>query len=219
MFIRVLTLLFMKGLCSYNYKIFIATKTLLFSVALPLYMEFDQEADSWEDVWSMDGENWPDGWYQDIKDEPIRRITESLINSYEDISEEIWTEIDENVGRHIVESNSFWEPFDEGQFEWIRDNMFYYGDNIDTHIESREEVELMGRRIIFTVSKRNGFEQRTSSFVSFVWHDDYFDEVVSVPDELQAVDLHDAYQFGEHLEYGSDYIICRYEDDVVRIDY
>jgi len=45
------------------------------------------------------------------------------------------------------------------------------------------------------------------------------DEVVSVPEDLKAVDLHDAYQFGEHYEYGQNYVICGYEGDVVRIEW
>ena len=50
-------------------------------------------------------------------------------------------------------------------------------------------------------------------------NDEYFDEVVSVPDELQAVDLHDAYQFGEHLEYGDNYVICGYKGEIVKIEW
>jgi hypothetical protein len=52
-----------------------------------------------------------------------------------------------------------------------------------------------------------------------VWNNEFFDEVVSVPENIQAVDLHDAYQFGEHLEHRNEFIICRYEGDYVRFEF
>ena len=54
---------------------------------------------------------------------------------------------------------------------------------------------------------------------SGVWDEDRFDEVVSVPEDLQAVDMHEAFQFGVHFEYGDGYVICADERGIVRIDF
>lgn len=38
-----------------------------------------------------------------------------------------------------------------------------------------------------------------------------YDERINVPEDLPAVDLHDSYQFGEHIRTGDNYVLCRYE--------
>lgn len=39
-----------------------------------------------------------------------------------------------------------------------------------------------------------------------------YDERVDIPEDLPAVDLHDSYQFGEHIKSGENYVLCRYEE-------
>jgi len=137
-----------------------------------------------------------------------------------------WEYINESVIESVRDKNDFDEPITQEQYEFLIDNSMHYGatKGYDLSIGTNtghavtEKVSTCGRQIKFgccDIAELIGL----NSWKAIVWDNDYFDEVLSIPEDLQAVDLHDAYQFGEHLEHGNDFLICRYEGEYVRFEF
>lgn len=158
-----------------------------------------------------------------------QQLLESMLEFTEvyGTNNEIWDiTFEEYIIPKIKSKNNFENPITEEQYQLLIENSNLYGSpsgydlfiGISSEKALIQEEEIFGRKIIM-----GSYEHPDLSVVkgwkAVVWDNDFFDEVVSVPEDLQAVDLHDAYQFGQIVEHGEDYIICHYEDEYVRIHF
>jgi hypothetical protein len=167
---------------------------------------------------------WSDGSGDSYDEEYEReRLEKESLNDLIDSAITAYYTNDEHINNYIIEEfvqrNGFMDPINQSQYEFLESETHVFGPKVyNASMADKEIIEVFGRKIIFGAFYHPELK-RNITWSAVVWDDNYFDEVVSVPEDLQAVDLHDAYQFGEHLESGENYVICEYNEEIIKIEW